>query len=57
MLNLLSSLLYSAFFIPLIIHGSFSSSYFFPKINISRPVDVVHAAISRLHTGEVLAPN
>ena len=56
-INLSSSLASSAFFIPLINQGKISSSYFLPRINISRPVEVVQAAISRLHTGDVPAPN
>ena len=51
------SLFLYASFNPLIIHGSISSSYFFANNNISRPVDVVHAAILRLATGDVPAPN
>ena len=39
------------------INGNCSSSYFFANINISLPVDVVHAAISLLNIGDVVAPN
>jgi hypothetical protein len=45
------------YFNPFIIHGKISSSYFLANTSISRPVDVVHAAISLLQIGDVLAPN
>ena len=51
------SLFSYASFSPLTIQGKISSSYFLANNNISRPVDVVHAAIFRLATGDVPAPS